>query len=78
MSRSFKRTPITKGCRIEKYAKRNADKNVRKENNLLRCKSNKYRRVYESWNIFDYKFYSNKLEAFLKDELESWKRIIRK
>lgn len=64
MSRSFKRTPVYKVGGKTKYAKRQANKKIRrflKNNNIEDAysgkKSNYYRRGSESWDIWDYRFW---------------------
>lgn len=62
MSRSFKRSPVYKIGGRTKYAKRQANKKVRRstKNNIEDAysgKSNHYRREYGSWYIWDYRFF---------------------
>ncbi|QUH21925.1 hypothetical protein [Alkaliphilus sp. B6464] len=58
MSRSFKRTPVMKtgaqGSR--KFSKRESNKKVRRYNNVI-TNGKAYRKLYNSWNIYDYIFY---------------------
>lgn len=60
MSRSYKKTPVFKVGGKTKYAKRQANKKIRrnmKDNeDAYYGKSNYYRREYGSWNIWDYRF----------------------
>jgi hypothetical protein len=50
MSRSFKKVPIVKYGGYGKFGKQLANKKVRK---IDLSDGNNYRRIYESWNIFD-------------------------
>lgn len=75
MSRSFKHTPIcTIRARDSKYWKRKANHKVRKTKGLG-VKSNNYKKVYETWDICDYRFYAKK-ENFVEcaDDLKKWER----
>lgn len=71
MSRSYKHYPVcTSGT--NSFAKSYANRSFRRigdpySENLLKGKSNLYRRYYQSWNICDYKKYGGRL--FRK---ESW------
>jgi len=54
MSRSYKRNPVyTDRTHGAKYWKRVSNKKVRKSNNVF-LKGNKYKKIYNSWNIHDY------------------------
>lgn len=58
MSRSYKKTPIYQDQPFKKFGKKYANKAVRlylKDNELASGKS--YRKVYETWEIRDYKSY---------------------
>lgn len=54
MSRSYKHTPIIKGGGYGKFGKRKANKRVRRAENVADGAS--FKRVYESWEIYDWKF----------------------
>jgi hypothetical protein len=72
MSRSHKRTPVYKdGGRNGKFLKRQANRKVRKTKEVG-GKSKNYRKLYESWNISDYRFYEPKTCDMNEDELQWW------
>lgn len=77
LSRSYKKTPVVKdGCNkagLRKYQKRQAYKKERKTKNLGN-KSNNYRKVFDSWNICDYRFYKEKEIAMDEEEIHSWEK----
>lgn len=79
MSRSYKRTPICKdGNKSKKFGKRQANKKIRKTAGLS-GKSNNYKKIYESWNVCDYRIYSDKIKWFggekiEKDSLNHWEK----
>ena len=77
MSRSYKKTPVVKdGCDnagSRKYSKRRAHKKERKTQDLGN-KSNYYRKVFETWNICDYRFYKEKEIGMDEEELQHWKK----
>lgn len=54
MSRSYKRTPMVKGGGMGKFAKQKANKRVRRAEII--ADGAFYKRVYESWAIYDWKF----------------------
>lgn len=59
MSRSCKKTPIIKDNRRgRRYFKRLANKRVRRESILV--SGNYYKKVYNSWDIYDYVSYCSK------------------
>lgn len=79
MSRSYKRTPVFKDgsdSRRKRYSKRWANKKVRSAKLIAFTKSNKYRRMYETWDICDYRFYRPLSLEVAKDrgELNWWKK----
>ncbi len=57
MSRSYKKTPIVKSTPpiYRRFAKRQANKKVRKSVNIADKAA--YKRVYQSWSIHDYVSY---------------------
>lgn len=65
MSRSYRKTPIVKDCSKHgaKWAKRRANKRVRRISRGLIGKSKLYRKHYERWDICDYWYYYPKSEA---------------
>lgn len=80
MGHSYKRNPVYKDGsgarrRIKKYYKKRANKKVRRTNITFR-KTNMYRKISETWNICDYRFYVPfSLEISEdKDELNWWKK----
>ena len=63
MSRSYKKHPIiTDHSKITRYKKREASKKVRRTKDI--AKGNTYRKIYDPWNICDYK-----LRTTWKEEL---------
>ena len=78
MSRSYKHSPVCTcgGNRsgTRKYWKRKANRKVRKTNGLV-LKSKNYKKVYESWDICDYRFFTRKKD-FVENpkDLEKWKK----
>lgn len=57
MSRSCKKTPVSKGrCKNSRWAKRAANKRVRRAKTLW-GKSKAFRKISETWDICDWKFY---------------------
>jgi len=60
MSRSMKKVPIIKSGGYGKYGKHLANKKVRKFNYI--ANGNNYRKLFESWDIFDYKSNLYKLD----------------
>lgn len=78
MSRSYKHSPVCtcggKSIGTRKYWKRKANRKVRRTKELG-IKSKSYKKVYESWDICDYRFYIKK-EHFVAcaEDLEKWKR----
>lgn len=77
MSRSYKHTPVcTDGCctsGVKKYWKRKANRKVRRTKGLGR-KSKNYKKIYESWDICDYRFYMEKERFEEKGDLMRWKK----
>ena len=77
MSRSYKKTPVsTCGGRCggtRKYWKIQANRKVRKER-TLRNKSKNYKKIYETWNIRDYRFYERKPNEIDGDWVARWKK----
>ena len=57
MSRSCKKTPVSKGrCKNSRWAKHAANKRVRRAKTLW-GKSKAFRKISETWDICDWKFY---------------------
>lgn len=77
MSRSYKKTPVSKwGGRAggtRKYWKRQANRKVRK-NKIAKNKSKHYKRVFESWNIRDYRFYKRNSDFQCEEGLVIWEK----
>lgn len=67
MSRSRKKYPIVTDYskNYTSFAKRQANKKVRKYSKTL-SKGSVFKKLYCSWNIFDYKQYSNSKKNFRK------------
>ena len=61
MSRSFKKHPVVTD-KTYKWAKKDANKKVRKLENLGNGNENK--KHYDSWNICDYKFWVSFKDEF--------------
>lgn len=84
MSRSYKHTPVWKFDK-SKDGKRRANKKVRQslQTNMeaaLTGKSNLYRRLYETWDICDFRFFGKprRAESLLLLEGEAWKKAYRR
>lgn len=77
LSRSYKKTPVVKdGCNkagSRKYWKRQAHKKERKTEDLGN-KSNNYRKVFDSWNICDYRFYEEKEVGMDEGQHHFWEK----
>ena len=77
MSRSYKKSPVYKAgsdrSKARKFRKKRAEQKVRRCQTAFR-KSNEYRKIYESWDICDYRFYQRKPDDAQSEELEHWKR----
>lgn len=74
MSRSYKRNPVYKA--LSKYSKRQANKKVRRTKLTAFRKSNMYRKVYETWDVCDYRFYvpfSSEISKN-KDDMNRWRK----
>lgn len=78
MSRSYKHTPVCTDSwglsGVKKYWKRIANRKVRRTKEIGR-KSKNYKKVYESWNLCDYRFYMEK-ESYVEtdEDLRRWKK----
>ena len=74
MSRSYKHTPFS-GDKKSKYAKRYANHVVR-QNKLKETLPQHagYRRMYNSWDICDYKTVGESFDQYYTNEVESWYR----
>lgn len=75
MSRSYKKTPVCKdGNTSKKIGKKFANKKVRRTG-FLSGKSKRFRKVYETWNVCDYRFFEPK-DPNMKDksEINHWKK----
>ncbi len=74
MSRSYKKTPISKYGGDSRFGKRQAGKKVRKSDGKLLLKGSQYKKLFETWNINDFvQFYSLK-EAEIQENIERWKK----
>lgn len=72
MNRSYKHTPVCKGCKSKKYGKRCANRKIRrgakrKPYDSAARKSNLYRKKYESWDICDYRLWREESWLNLRD-----------
>lgn len=71
MSRSFKKTPYTSNEKNSKYAKRSANKKVRKYIKHNMPKGKRYKRICCSWDICEYKCYEDFEQKKIKQEKEN-------
>lgn len=71
MSRSYKKHPVCKDSSntCNKKDKRRANKKVRKYILSLSGKSNDYKKVSESWDISDYRFWTSS-ESYMENREE--------
>lgn len=81
LSRSYKKTPVVKdrcnNAGLRKYWKRQAHKKERKTKGLEN-KSNYYRRVFDPWNICDYRLYKEKELDTDEGDPHFWERWYRR
>lgn len=71
MSRSYKKTPIVKdNIKTRKYYKRQANKLIRRS--PLVFDGNYYRKIYNSWDIYDYVNYCTFEEYMSSSHLLSY------
>ena len=84
MSRSYKKSPVCKCCKM-KGGKRRANKKVRQAlkgnmSGVPALKSNIYRKLYESWDICDFRMFGNfkREESLFKLTGEDWEKIYRR
>jgi hypothetical protein len=76
MSRSYKKTPIVKdNQRGRKLVKRQSSKKARKSDVLIN--GNHYRKVFDSYKIYDYAFYCSlkEYDPINDEEIHDWKKI---
>lgn len=89
MSKSYKRHPVCKDSSntCNKKDKRSANKKVRKYTLSLTGKSKDYKKISESWDISDYRFWmssesyaENWEEMFSSKEeaIQKWKKYYRR
>lgn len=72
MSRSYKKHPILKdNGKSKKYGKQLANRKVR-HSELSGGKSNDYKKCYESWDVYDFRFYCDRGLDMTKEQLERW------
>ena len=76
MSRSYRKTPIytvraSRGG--AKYYKKLANRKVRRVK-FLSGKSKLYRKIYETWDIVDYRFYEKKPLSSDEKWLKIWRK----
>ena len=74
MSRSNKKTPITKYCGDSRFGKRQAGKKVRKSDGKLLLKGSQYKKLFETWNINDFVQYYSLKDAEKQENIERWKK----
>lgn len=64
MSRSYKKTPVTKdSCRSSSNNKKIANRVYRRNNKMELHQRKAYKKYYETWNIHDYVFLYPKEQA---------------
>lgn len=69
MSRSYKKTPISKFCpKDASFEKRLANKRVRRDRSLYKRKA--YKKLYNSWEIHDY------VERYTKQDAKKYYKEI--
>ncbi len=68
MSRSYKHFTVCKDKDESKYSKIRANRKVRRSSLLFAGKSNRYRRLFESWDICDYRFVKTKVDTISEYE----------
>lgn len=74
MSHSYKKTPVCKdGNASKKSGKKMANRKIRRFVGLA-GKSNCYKKVCESWDICDYRFYEKCKMGMNAEELDRWKK----
>ena len=74
MSRSCKKTPVSKGrCKNFRWAKRAANKRVRRAKTLW-GKSKAFRKISETWDIGDWKFYGERSWNPNREEKNHWEK----
>lgn len=94
MSRSYKKTPITKGCGYGRFGKKYANRILRRNNEIF--KRSLYKRNFNSWDINDYINYFSLEDAkeyynqhkdedwfnirfkTLDDYIDNWKKYYRR
>ena len=74
MSRSCKKTPVSKGrCKNSRWAKHAANKRVRRAKTLC-GKSKAFRKISETWDICDWKFYRERPWNPNREEKNQWEK----
>ena len=76
MSRSYKKTPVIKDSDNTKWVKRQATKSVRRYKGIL-AKGSSYKKLFESWNICDYRFYEPwdiDNQIFYENDKKEWSK----
>ncbi|MEK3901698.1 hypothetical protein [Paenibacillus sp. FSL R7-0179] len=76
MSRSFKKTPVSKD-QANPWIKRQASKAVRRYTLDIPC-GKSYRKIYCSWDISDWRFYTPYLQAVKEWETtgKTWRKEV--
>ena len=66
MSRSYKKTPITKGCGYGRFGKKYANRILSRNNEIF--KRSLYKRNFNSWDINDYiSYFSLEMIIYLQN-----------
>ena len=88
MSRSYKHTPVYKITKAGNMGKKYANRRIRRKakvspDDIQIGKSNYYRKLNESWDIGDYRFWGEPIwreESWLnlKDNPELWQKCYRR
>ena len=71
MSRSYKKHPVAPDG-VGYKSKKLANRKVRRSVDVL--KGNGYKKIYESWDIHDYKDYGDSFETFYRKAVEYWEK----
>lgn len=88
MSRSYKHTPVFKDSKAGNKAKKFANRKIRRKakirpGDIQLGKSNYYRKLYQSWDICDYRFWGEHIwreESWrnLREDSELWQKLYRR
>ncbi|MDE7312316.1 MAG: hypothetical protein K2N87_11970 [Eubacterium sp.] len=75
MSRSFKKTPIVKCAGSGVYGKKLANRKVRHMQNDMLVNRKAYRKLYETWNIYDCKTHMTRQDAKSSGMMDVWEKF---